>query len=88
MVASALTQFERFIDPVTELFTPDVARKLLSFRFDDATLDRIDELAAKAREGRLSDEERKEYSRIIEVGDLIGSIQARAKGFLRRQEGR
>jgi hypothetical protein len=88
MVANAITQFERFLDPVTELLTPEAARALVDFRFDAATVERINELAEKSRTGTLSDEERGEYARIIEIGDLIGSVKARARGFLRRQANR
>jgi hypothetical protein len=65
--------------------TPDMARALVDFRFDAETQARVAELAEKANEGQLTDDERQEYAQYIEMGDLVGILQARARKVLRPQ---
>ena len=76
------TILDRMLDPVARCFTPEVARRLLRLQPDPMTQSRIDELAAKAEAGQLSDEERAEYSDYDEAIDLIGILQAKAGAVL------
>jgi hypothetical protein len=85
MVVKAFSQLEQFLAPLASLLTPEVARALVAFRFDAETQARVAELADKANEGLLSEDERQEYAQLIEMGDLIGILQARARKFLRQQ---
>jgi hypothetical protein len=85
MVAKALTQLERFLDPVSELLTPEIARQWLNFKYDAATQSHLAELAEKANEGSLTEAEREQYAQYVEIGDLIGILQARAHGVLNRR---
>lgn len=85
MVVKALTQLDRFLDAMTARMTPDVAREMVDFQFDLATRERLEELAGKANSGLLSEEEREEYAQYIEVGDLIGVLQSRARRVLERK---
>jgi ABC-type sulfate transport system substrate-binding protein len=85
MVAKALTQLERFLDPVSNFLTPEIAQAWLDFRYDSTTQTRLAELAERANEGLLTDEEREEYAQYVEVGDLIGILQARARGVLKHR---
>ena len=48
---------------------------------------RVDELAEKANEGTLTDEERAEYAEYVEWGDVVGIFKARARIILQRQPG-
>jgi hypothetical protein len=85
MVVKAFEQLEQLLTPVTDLLTPEAAQVLVDFRFDAATQARVAELADKANEGLLTDTERQEYAQYIEMGDLVGILQARARNVLRRQ---
>jgi hypothetical protein len=67
------------LDPVTESFTPDVARRVVGLQADPNIQVRIGELAEKANEGTLSEEERAEYLEFIEAADLVAIIQAKAR---------
>jgi hypothetical protein len=73
------------LDPVAECFTPEVARRLVGLRADPAMQARVDELAAKANEGRLTAEEHAEYDTYIEAADIIGILQAKARIVLSQQ---
>jgi hypothetical protein len=83
MVVKALNQLERFLDPLSNRLTPEIAREWINFRYDAATEARLAELAERANEGLLTDQEREEYAQYVEIGDLIGILQARARGVLR-----
>ena len=49
---------DRILDPVGRALTPEVARKLVDLRVDAKTQARIDRLARRANEGKLTAEER------------------------------
>jgi|TARA_B100002003_G_C13998711_1_gene482194 uncharacterized protein YnzC (UPF0291/DUF896 family) len=65
--------------PLTDCFTPQIARQVSEADIDSETQDRINELATKANQGLLNDEEREEYSEFVEYIDLIAIIKAKAR---------
>ncbi len=78
----------RFLEPMTEAFTPDMARTIADLRADDQTQARVDELAAKASAGTLSPPEEAEYRQYIEAADILGVIQSKARRYLADQQAR
>lgn len=76
---------DRFLDPLSEVLTPSVARKLAELRADPKLQSRVDELATKANEGRLSPDEDAEYKSYVEAADIIGIMQAKARRYLAEQ---
>ena len=76
---------DRMLEPVTQCFTPEVARRLLDLQPDSAIQARIDELASKANEGSLSAEERAEYEEYVEAVDLIAILRSKAGAMLAGQ---
>lgn len=70
------------LDQVAECFTPDVARRVLAIQLDVQTHARVEELAEKANEGLLSEQERSEYLAYIEASDLVAILQAKARRLL------
>lgn len=82
MMASA-SALDRFLDPVTSCFTPQVAERIAELRLDSDLLARIELLAQKANEGCLTQAEDEEYKDYIEGGDLLALLQAKARRFLR-----
>jgi hypothetical protein len=82
-MSSALeTPLDRLLDPVARCFSPDVAQKLIDVRPDPSAQARIDELAVKANQGRLSAAERTEYEGYVEAIDIVSILQAKARKFL------
>lgn len=77
-----MSYFDRFIEPITEAFTPDIARKLTELRAKPAHQAEIDFLAGKANQGTLTAEEYLKYKRYIEAADIIAVFQAKARRFL------
>jgi hypothetical protein len=77
----------RFLEPVTEILPREALERIVHFRFDDQTRDRAANLAAKANEGQLTDDERAEYAEYVEALDLIGVMQASARAILAKHGG-
>ena len=75
---------DRLLDPVGRILTPEVARKLVKLRFDAKAQARIDTLARKCNEGKLTDAELREYETCICTIDFIAILQAKARALLKR----
>ena len=73
---------DRMLQPVTDCFTPDVARRIVEARLDDETQFLIDDLARKANRGTLTEVERQQYAEFVEYIDLVGIIKAKARVLL------
>jgi hypothetical protein len=76
---SPLPQPDEILDPIAQCLTPEVAREILAVQIDPAVQTRVDELAAKAGEGTLTDEERDQYEDLIERADLLGIVKSLAR---------
>ena len=81
------TVLDRFLDPVANCLTPDVAQSIVSVGIDAQTQTRLDELADKANLGTLTEEERIEYEEYVEGMDFIGILKAKARKVLEQPAG-
>lgn len=84
---SPASYLDRFLEPVTDALTPDVARALAELRADAELQDRIDELRRKANEGTLTPEDEAEYKDFVEAVDVLSIIQAKARQSLTKNAG-
>jgi hypothetical protein len=73
---------DRVLDPLTECLTPQAARKIVDFHPDTETQARINERAAKADIGQLTDDERAQYRDYVEAFDLVAILKSKARGVL------
>lgn len=73
----------RLFDPLARMLTPEVAEKLVRFRFDRKTQAHLGKLARKCNEGKLTDSERSEYESYVYGIDFIGILQAKARAMLK-----
>ena len=73
---------DRWLDPLTDVFTPEMASALLKLRADSELEARIDTLREKANNGTLTPAEDAEYKDFVEAVDLISIVQAKARQFL------
>jgi len=78
----ASTAFDRGVRPLLQAILLDKADTLLSFRPDPELQDRIEELASKSTEGRLSDEERAEYEGYVRANKFLAILQRQARRLL------
>jgi hypothetical protein len=62
--------------------TPTLARHLLKMNFSDDDGTRMDELAAKNREGEISPAELAELDNFVRVGTVLSILQSRARKLL------
>jgi hypothetical protein len=76
------TAFDRSVRPLLQLVLLDKADEVLSFRPDPIIRDRIDELATKATEGELSDEELAEYEGYVRANKFIAILTRQARRIL------
>ena len=77
---SADTSLEKFVDHLIRGFTPELAKHFSELPLPDPEFQgRLDELAAKANEGQLSETEEREYDRYIELMDLVAWIQLKTR---------
>jgi hypothetical protein len=81
---STVELLERVLGPFAECLTPDAARKIVALRADPETQARIDQLADKASEGTLTDEERRDYEKLLATFHVITILQSRARRLLQQ----
>lgn len=70
---------DRLLDPVRDILTPEVAERFAALRADDATQERLDDLAERHHEGKLSPEELAEYESLVGAINMIAVLQAKAR---------
>ncbi len=80
------TTLDRLVEPVVRTFTPEVARALIRLRADPDLQARMDELAKKCNEGRLTADEREEYETSVRFANYLAIIQAKARRLLKVSE--
>jgi hypothetical protein len=61
------------------------AKGFLALAFSPADIDRMHELAAKAREGMLSADEQAEVEAYSRIGSLLGILKSKARRALKRR---
>ena len=75
---------DRLLDPVRDVLTPEVARAIADLRADAVTRERLDDLAERHHEGRLSPDELAEYQALVSGVNLISVLQAKARSVLKK----
>jgi hypothetical protein len=71
------------LDSVGPCLTRSVAARIAALRADARIQKRMDELAEKNSEGRLSRREEAEYEAYVEALDVIAILQAKARKALK-----
>ncbi len=70
---------DRLLESFSRCFDLNTAKAVTELRQDELVRQRMHELGAKADEGLLSPEEEREYDALIEVSDLIATLQLKAR---------
>jgi hypothetical protein len=81
------TVLDRVLGPLTDCFTPEVASRIVGLKLDPVVQSRLDELAEKANEGLLTQEERAEYEQYVDSIDFVAILKAQARRAIARQAG-
>lgn len=74
--------FARLIQAREEDLSAEAARYLMSFRFDENDVARVNELSEMASLGTLSPEDEAELDSYIHVGNLLAIMQSNARRAL------
>lgn len=75
---------DRYLDPVTEALSPQVAQRILSLRPDPEIAARVERLGEMSDAGTLTDDEREEYRALADAGTLVALLKAKARRSLAR----
>jgi hypothetical protein len=74
--------FDRVTDPVFSLLSRDQVALLADYHSDESLQQRIEELAAKANEGELSEDELAEYEGYAHANRFVAILKVKAKRLL------
>ena len=86
-MATAEHFLDKYLDPIAEALTPQVAQRILDLRPAPEVIERVAHLAEKANEGTLTDGERDEYKALADAGTLIALFKAKARRTLSQHSG-
>ena len=81
---NAFASLQKMLDPARPCFTAETAANVLKLEPEPAKTERMEELSAKANEGRLNRTEEAEYWSYIHAGKLISMLKMQARLFLKR----
>ena len=82
---AVLDVFAESLAPVEGCLNRESALALLDLPANPRVQARVDELAAKCNEGRLTPAEHSEYDALIWADHFLGILQAKAQHFLQTQ---
>lgn len=74
------------LSPLADCFVAESARRLLALTADPQLQARVDALAARHTEGRLSVEERSEYGRYVAYATFIAILKSKVRQRLAASE--
>lgn len=74
---------DRMLNPVGQCLTRDVAALIVALRADPGMQRRLDELAEKNAESRLTSQEQEEYDAYVEALDVVAIFQTKAHKALK-----
>jgi hypothetical protein len=83
-MSTAESFLDRYLDPVTDALTPQVAQRIIDLKPEPEVLARVEELGEKSNAGTLSEDERDEYKTLADAGTLIALLKAKARRCLAR----
>jgi hypothetical protein len=78
---------EHYLDPVTDVLSPQVAQRILDLRPEADVVARVEELGQKSDAGTLTEDEFGEYRSLADAGTLIALLKAKARRALTRHAG-
>ena len=85
MVALASETLNQLLDPIAECLTPEVADRIARLQLGPEIRSKLADFAERSSLGTLNDAERDEYRGLVELLDLIGIMQAKARRLAHRE---
>ena len=76
---SAPTALDSLLDSVARCFDPQTARAIADLGQNETVRERMRFLGVKTTAGTLTQEEKREYKALVEVGDVVATLQLKAR---------
>jgi hypothetical protein len=70
---------DELLEPLADAMTPEAAKLFVNLRATPTVQARLDELADKCNEGRLTQQEKSDYENYVRIGHLFVLLKAKAK---------
>jgi hypothetical protein len=70
---------DRLVAPLGDCLTPEAARRLIALKPDPVLERRMDDVAARHTEGRLTPAEEAEYGRMVSYATFVAILKSRAR---------
>lgn len=74
--------FDRGVRPVLQIVLPEKAEAVANFRADPKLQERIEELAGKSTEDRLTESEMAEYVGYVRANKFVAILQRQARRLI------
>ena len=81
---STMQTLDRLLDPVGKSFGVKTAEAIANLRADPELQAKMEQLARRCTEGKLTPEERAEYDAFVSANNVIAILQAKARSVLAR----
>lgn len=78
---------DRLVTPLGACLTPESARRLLALKADSTVQTRVDHLAGRHNEGRLTPDEEAEYRQYVSYGTFVAVLKSKARQLLAASPG-
>ena len=76
---------DRFLEPIADAMTPELARVIVDLRADERLQSEVELLREKANAGTLTPEEDAAYKDFVQAVDVISILQSKARRMLDRR---
>jgi len=76
---STSSGLDGLLEPLSRCLDHESARRVMELQVDAPVQERMDELAARANDGTLSEGERSEYEALINAADFISILKLKAR---------
>jgi hypothetical protein len=73
---------DRLVAPLGDCLTPESARRLIALKPDLELEKRMDDMATRHTEGRLTPAEQAEYGRLVSYATFVAVLKSKARQLL------
>ena len=78
MADSVAITLDNLLEPLSRCLDEESSRRIAEFRISEDIEHRIAILASRANEGKLTDDQRREYEAVVDATDFIAILQRKA----------
>jgi hypothetical protein len=86
--AKSAPALDQFMASLADCLTPESARRLLALKADAKLQARVDDLAQRHSQGRLTAEEQAEYGAYVQFDTFVAILKSKARQLLAATHGK